>query len=104
MFGLGFAELIFIVIVAILLFGRNLPDVARSLGRMYRDFRSGISEFTKDFDLDLDGPPNSSRSSSSYRAPKTYNDYDDYEDATAPKFEPPKSEPREETPPQDTQS
>jgi sec-independent protein translocase protein TatA len=94
MFGLGITELIFIGIIAILLFGRNLPDVAKSMGRTYRDFRKGISEFTSEMDFDLDEKPSSSRSSYSARS----YDADDYEEPTAPRFEPPKAEPREEPP------
>lgn len=89
MFNMGITELILIGVVAILLFGRDLPSVAKSVGRMYRDFRNGLASFTKEMDFDLED----SGSSRSYSAPKTYSDYDDFDEATAPKFEPPKSEP-----------
>jgi sec-independent protein translocase protein TatA len=39
MLGLSFQGLLIVGIVAILLFGKNLPDVAKKFGDMYRDFR-----------------------------------------------------------------
>ena len=93
MFNMGITELLLIGVVAILLFGRDLPSVAKSVGRMYRDFRNGLASFTKEMDFDLEDNSSSSRS---YNKPTTYSDYDDFDEATAPKFEPPKSEPTEE--------
>jgi len=36
--GLGFQELLIIGVATVLLFGKNLPDLAKWLGRIYRDF------------------------------------------------------------------
>lgn len=88
MFGLSMQELMIIGVVALLLFGKKLPEVARSLGKSYTEFRKGLSDIQSNFDVGL-----SSSSSSSYRSKPTYNDYDDYDEATAPKFAPPPSEP-----------
>lgn len=98
MFGMGMQELIIVGIVAVLLFGKRLPEVAKSLGGSYREFKKGLSDITSSVDIMGDtsySPPKSSRS-----ANRTYNDYDDREEATAPKFEPPPSEPKPETPSQ----
>jgi len=45
MFGIGFSELILIFIVALLVLGpKRLPEVAKTLGRFYRDIRSTVDE------------------------------------------------------------
>lgn len=41
---LGPWEIIAILIVALLLFGRRLPEVARSMGQAVVQFKSGLSE------------------------------------------------------------
>lgn len=94
MFGLGPSELVIVGIVAILLFGKRLPEVAKSLGGSYRQFREGLSEFHSHVDLSSMGTSSSSSSSNrSYASNTSSRDYDDYEEATAPKFDPPPAEP-----------
>ncbi|NPA58046.1 MAG: twin-arginine translocase subunit TatB [Aquificae bacterium] len=45
MFGIGLAELIVIFIVALLVLGpKRLPEVARTLGKFYREIKSTIDE------------------------------------------------------------
>ena len=41
--GMGFMEMALLGMVAVLLFGKNLPDVARKLGGTYQQFRKGLS-------------------------------------------------------------
>jgi len=89
MFGLGMTEMIIIGVIAVILFGQRLPDVAKQLGGSYREFKKGLGEFSSQMTTDYD-------SSSSYSAPPAPSyDYEDHEEATAPKFEPPPSEPTE---------
>ncbi len=43
----GFSEILLIGIVALLVFGGNLPDVMRSLGRSYGKLRASLHEFSR---------------------------------------------------------
>lgn len=93
--GMGMQELMIIGVVAVLLFGKRLPEVAKSLGQSYSQFRKGLNDLQSSIDY-----------TDSYKAPKShsssrssYDDYDDYDEPTAPKFEPPPSEPKVEPAP-----
>ncbi len=45
MFGLGWQELLFILLIALLLFGAaRLPEIGRSLGRAMSEFKKGLKE------------------------------------------------------------
>ena len=44
MFGMGPTEMIVIGLVAMLFFGKRLPDVGRGLGRSISEFKKGMRE------------------------------------------------------------
>jgi sec-independent protein translocase protein TatA len=49
MFGLGYQELLIILVIVLVLFGASrLPDLARSLGSSVKEFKKGINEVQKD--------------------------------------------------------
>lgn len=45
MFGLGMTEILILVVLGVLLFGKNLPEVGRSVGKMLIEFKRGMSGF-----------------------------------------------------------
>ncbi len=81
-FSPGPMELIIIGMIALLLFGKRLPEVARSLGKGIVEFKKGVSGIE-------DEVKSASNSSSSYRSRPA----SDAQEVTTPKFEPPTSEP-----------
>jgi len=60
MFGIGVQELIIIAIIALLIVGpKKLPDLAKTLGKGFRDFKNateGVTEDLKDALKDEDKP------------------------------------------------
>jgi sec-independent protein translocase protein TatA len=90
----GPTDMAFIAMVAIMLFGKRLPEVARQLGRGWAELKRGISGLQSEFNSalmsDTTTSSSSSNSSSSSRSNLSYRDpIDDYEEQTAPKFVPP---------------
>lgn len=82
----GLPELIIFGTIALLLFGKRLPEVARSLGKGIVEFKKGVRGIEDEVSQST---YNSSSSVSS--APRPAAD-DDVQEVTAPKFEPPKFE------------
>lgn len=47
--GLGYTEMLLVGIIALMLFGSRLPDVARNFGRTYRELRKKVDDFQREF-------------------------------------------------------
>ncbi len=82
-FSPGPMEMLIIGVIAVLLFGKRLPEVGRSLGKGLMEFKKGVQGIEDEVD-------SASRATSTSRVTASI---DDRQEATAPKFEPPKSEP-----------
>lgn len=84
---LGLPEMIVVMGVAVLLFGKRLPEVGRSLGKGIVEFKKGLRGIEEEFES----------ASSSIKTPaKRYDDYTrpaDPIDTSVPKFEPPTQAP-----------
>lgn len=56
-FDLNFGELLVVGIVALLLFGGRLPEVAKRAGKAIHEFRRGMREEARRIERDLEPPP-----------------------------------------------
>jgi sec-independent protein translocase protein TatA len=92
-FGLGapgLPELVIFGTIALLLFGKRLPEVARSLGKGIVEFKKGVRGIEDEVSTATYANPTSS-------APRpTAPEEPEVAEVTAPKFEPPKFDINEE--------
>lgn len=86
-FGIGTGEMLFFGIIALLLFGKRLPEVARSLGKGVTEFKKGISGVEDD----IKGASYTPARERSRPVPAD----EEASAVTAPKFQPPTSAPTE---------
>ncbi len=91
--GIGSWELMILMVIALLLFGKRLPEVARNLGKGMMEFKKGMYDIQDEMTSASSSRPSTSSQSRPIPA-------DAREEAIAPKFEPPKFEPSEVTPEQ----
>lgn len=49
MFGLGTQEMLLLLILGVLLFGKNLPEVGRSIGKGIREFKTSLGGLEETF-------------------------------------------------------
>ncbi|MGD2185031.1 MAG: twin-arginine translocase TatA/TatE family subunit [Desulfobacterales bacterium] len=55
MFGIGMPELLLILAIALIVIGpKKLPDLAKSLGRTFREFKKATNEFKETLQIDED--------------------------------------------------
>lgn len=76
--NLGMPELLIILALGVLLFGSRLPQVGRSLGRTFIEFKKGLRGFEDELEDATNRPSTPSRPSASDRI-----------EAEAPKFDMP---------------
>ncbi len=66
----GWAEILVIAFVGLLLFGRRLPDVARSVGKSVIEFKKGIREVESDINTASRPQPRQTLPPSEEQAPR----------------------------------
>jgi sec-independent protein translocase protein TatA len=84
--GISGHEMIIFGVIALLLFGKRLPEVARSLGKGVTEFKRGLSGFEREL-------TSTTSSRSNYVAPSRPIPDDVRLETKAPKFEPPTQAP-----------
>jgi len=86
---LGLLEMLIVMGVAVLLFGKRLPEVGRSLGRGIVEFKKGLNGVADE--LDDSSSSSISSYSSNHSSPRRYDEKPHgeavYSDTSVPKFE-----------------
>ncbi|MBM4447690.1 MAG: TatA/E family twin arginine-targeting protein translocase [Chloroflexi bacterium] len=70
-FGIGFGEVLLILILALIIWGpKRLPDIARTLGKTMRAMRKATNDFTSQVTRDIDIEAKESREKKQLAPPK----------------------------------
>mgnify|MGYP002784768472 CR=1 FL=1 len=86
-FGLGTTELMVLLVLGVLLFGRNLPGIAKSIGKSVTEFKKGVGGVEDEVERTSANNNTKAPEPEQVRPPQRVS-------ATAPKFEdapPPKA-------------
>lgn len=82
--SLGYTEMLLFGVVALMLFGSKLPEVARNFGGTYRELRRKVDEFQREFrDWDRPTPPTQAKTNFSPI------EEEQRSEPSSPKFSPP---------------
>lgn len=87
--SIGYQELVVIAVIAVILFGGRLPEVARTIGQSYQQFRKGLSDLQSSFDFDATGSDDVGRDAG---LPDYSNINEDLAEPMGPRFEPPEDD------------
>ncbi|MCP4888469.1 twin-arginine translocase TatA/TatE family subunit [Rubripirellula sp.] len=90
MFGLGPFEMVVIGVIAVMLFGGNLPEVARKLGGSYREFRRGLNDVQQQFRVaEYEAKKTLEMDDKTVSSSTMEDDDEESNEPSAPKFTPP---------------
>ncbi len=67
----GGMEWIVILVIAVLIFGRRLPEIARGIGKSIAEFKKGIKDTEREVKKSLDEPAPPADEASKKEPPKT---------------------------------
>lgn len=94
---LGPSELLIVAVIAILIYGERLPEVAKTFGKQFAEFKKGAQSIRNEFESAMNDTTGKVQRTIECR------DESEREQATVPKFEPPPAEepttPKFEPPP-----
>ncbi len=93
MFGLGPLELCLIGAIAVMLYGKRLPEVGRSVGGTLAEFKKQWASISQDLDVasHIDGRASDSKTSARRIAGSDLSDRVESSHVATPRFDPPKS-------------
>jgi sec-independent protein translocase protein TatA len=97
--NVGWFEMMMLLGVAVLLFGKRLPEVGRSLGKGIVEFKKGLSGAVDELDISGTGRSSWTSGSSPRGADRPVAD-STYTDASVPKFEIPGTASSLDSPPE----
>jgi sec-independent protein translocase protein TatA len=87
-FDLSPTTMLILGVIAVLLYGERLPEVAGSVGKVFMEFKRGLRSIQDD----VEGAINSATTTTTSNTPSSrHEELEEREEATAPKFEPPPS-------------
>ncbi len=89
----GPMEMMVFGVIALLLFGKRLPEVARSVGKGIVEFKKGVRGIEDEIHQSTNSSSSYSNTSTASRPTAT----NETAQVTAPKFEPPTSEPTQDS-------
>ncbi|OWK45493.1 twin-arginine translocase TatA/TatE family subunit [Fimbriiglobus ruber] len=92
MFGLGMQEILLLLLLGVLLFGRKLPDIGRSLGKTVIEFKKGINGMEEELNSSTSNTSRPSIEPEPVRPPQRVT-------TQAPRFEDAASSPSSNLPP-----
>lgn len=94
--GIGWQELLIVLIIALLIFGRRLPEVGKSLGKGIVEFKKGLKGIEDEMDeVDRDIDTASRKDPAQLESDAGHDDmayHDEYSDPAEPQTEPRQSD------------